>query len=182
MKVRQESVLAAANRMIPFTTAASWAGLDGYSRDRGVKADCPSCGGSGRMRIYPDHGWCFSERKWFTAVALLARAWRMSKEDAAMTALLRAGYVPPGHAERFRAQRENLPEPALDQLATGLRTWCEANCADWGTRQYQPDVAGLLSRCLGLLPLVRTEEDCGKWLARCKEAMGRVFPPLAELS
>ena len=66
-------------------------------------------------------------------------------------------------------------DPALDDLATALRIWCEANCAGWGSRQYEEDVSSTLAACLGRLRGVRTDEDCRRWLGVCKIVMGRVL-------
>jgi hypothetical protein len=179
MHVRRKTVIQVANEKVPFTTAAKWAGLGSDTRERGMKSGSPclSCGGQGALRVYPDHGYCFSERKWYTTVSLLAEFWQTDREHAAIRALAEIGYRLPDYTDLW-ALASRDPEPAREALATALRTWCEANCPDWRVRQYDPAVARRLSQCLGLLPLVRTEGDCRLWLDRCKAAMGKVLFPL----
>lgn len=170
------SAIALANSRVPFEKAASWAGVDTGTRMRGMKASCPMCGADGAFRVYPDHGFCFGERLYVTVVTLLASVWNMEREDAALKALDKIGYVPVSYAHLWEhAQRQ--PEVARDRLAEALRTWCAANVPDWQARQFEPGVAGQLSRCLGLLPRVQSEQDCDTWLAGCKQAMHLVFPP-----
>jgi hypothetical protein len=175
MLIRVRPLAAIANEQVPFTTAAKWAGLGSDTRDRGLKTACPSCGEAGAMRVYPGHGYCFAERRGFSSVSLLAEVWEMSREAAAVAALEKIGYRPPGYEDLWEGvQRE--PEVAREALATALRTWCAANCPDWTRVQYDGDVARVLPACLARLPLVRTEADCTLWLEKCKQVMGRVFP------
>lgn len=175
MPPRKKTLYAIANERISFDRAMQWAGQAGtVTRERGVKAICPSCGEVGAMRVYLDHGWCFSEQRYFSPVRLLAEVWDMDNETAAKTALDRIGYAPPEYPELWEAaQRE--PEPALDDLATALRLYCARVCPDWATRQYEDAVANRMARCLGALRAVRTEQDCRKWLEVAKTAMGRVL-------
>lgn len=161
-----------ANEQVPFGLAARWAGLP-VPRDRGTKADCIRCGSSDALRLYRDHGWCFSCRTRFSVVVLLAEAWDMGYEDAAMAALDKIGYVPMDWAARWEhAQRE--PELDRAQLGESLKVWCSASLPDWEHRQYEEVPARVLAVCLGLLPRVRTAQDCDDWRSRCKLAMQRV--------
>lgn len=174
---RKKSLYAIANERLSFDRAMAWAGAGSAgTRERGVKTSCPSCGEEGALRVYPDHGWCFSEQEFFSPVGLLASVWDMDKDSAAVKVLDRLGYVPAGYAYLWESV-QRAPEPALDDLATALRLWCEANCPDWVHRQYDDAVARKLSQCLGALSAVRTEEHCRKWLAVCKTAMRRVLFP-----
>jgi hypothetical protein len=177
MHVRRKTAVQVANEKVPFPVAAGWAGLGSDSRERGMKVTCLSCGGQGALRVYPTHGYCFGERKGYSSVSLLAEFWQTDREHAAIRALAKIGYKLPDYTDLWvLASRD--PEPAREALAVALQTWCEANCPDWRTRQYDPAVARKFSLCKGLLPLVRTEEDCCLWLERCKGAMGRVLFPL----
>lgn len=170
---RPPGPVATANQVIPFDTAMTWASRATATRLRGVKGNCPLCGSSGGIRVYPDHGYCFSERRRISVVTLLADAWEMEREDAALRALDLFGYVPVSLAHRWEhAQRE--PEVARNELAEALRIWCRASIPGWETRQYDDAVAGKLSGCLAILPRVQTGQDCDKWLARCKQVMARV--------
>jgi hypothetical protein len=173
--MRRPSLVQVANREIPFTTAAELASVHaGTVRDRGDKATCPACGERAALRIYPDHGWCFAERRYFSPVGLLAEVWEMDDDSAAVRGLDAVGYVPLDYAHLFEhAQR--VPDPGADYLALALTAWCEAQDTEWKTRQYEPAVARKLSECLGLLTRVKTRDDCEVWLAGTKKAMGQVL-------
>lgn len=174
MQQREESLAAIANRKVAFIKAVGWVGTLTGERDRGMKVTCPVCGASGAMRVYADHGYCFAEHTKFSVVSLLAEVWDLEREDAAQKALDMIGYVPVTYAQLWEdSQRE--PEPAREDLATALRTWCEANCTDWKRRQYERVVSDKLSRCLGVLPRMRTPEQCERWLAVSKQVMGRAL-------
>jgi hypothetical protein len=173
---RPKSAVATANEQVAFTLALQWVKLPDAARERGMKATCPACEERDALRVYSDHGWCFGEQRYFTTVTLLAEKWQMEPEDAARAALKRIGYEVDDYG-RLWVDASRRPEPARDDLATALRTWCETYCPDWRTRQYDAAVAGKLSQCLGLLPRVQTEEDCDKWLTGCKVAMRRVLNP-----
>jgi hypothetical protein len=168
---RPRPLTAIAEERVSFDLAMRWVGVDTGTRSRGMKTACPICGEDGAFRVYPDHGYCFAEQKYLGVIGLLAGAWELSREDAALQALERVGWVPADHAHLWAdALRE--PKVARDDLGDALRIWCGANCADWNARQYEPVPARTLSQCLGLLSRVRTAEDCEVWLARCKQLMG----------
>jgi hypothetical protein len=171
---RRPTLTEIANDRISFHQALAWAGIHTGMRERGMKVDCPVCGGDNSLRVWPDHGWCFSCRKYLSAVTLLAQKWDMRNPDAAFLALDKIGYVPPGYEELWEEARRG-PEPARETLGEALRIWCEANCPGWSARQFEPALAVPLSRCLGLLPSVRTEEECDEWLRRCKRVMGKAL-------
>lgn len=172
-----------ANQKVPFPTAARWVGMSVHegSAERGIKTWCPfgafehpDGGTDPAFRVYPDHGWCFAEGRYFSVVSLLAAVWELDREDAAAEALRRIGYVPADYAHLF-AEGTKPPEPDTDALAAALVTWCEARYGDWKALQYEPAVAVMLSRCLGLLPLVHDEDECRTWLDGCKQAMQQVL-------
>jgi hypothetical protein len=115
-------------------------------------------------------GNCFAEQKYFSPVILLVLAWGVSKEDAAVEALRRAGWKPVDYAHLWEnASREE--EPDRKALAEALRESCRSRCPDWGERQYREREAAVLSSCLALLPLVKTGADCVKWLEGCQRVM-----------
>ena len=114
----------------------------------------------------------FAESKYFSPVSLLAEVWQVSAEDAAAEALRRSGYKPATYAHLWeQAVRE--PDPDRESLAKALTVWCSGQVPDWKERQYDDAVAAVLGKCLGLLPRVRTQEECLVWLEACQKAMHR---------
>jgi len=162
-----------ANEQVPFAQAASWAGLRTVS-ERGTRDTCPKCTHEASFRGYPDHGFCHSCRTYFSAVSLLATVWEMTAQDAARKALDQIGYVPLDYAGQWEHARRE-PDPDRPALARALRTWCAANIEDWERRQLDPYPANVLARCLGLLPRVRTAQDCDEWMRRCTQVMVRAL-------
>lgn len=179
--MKQRSLVSLANRHISFPRAAALVGVGyGAIRDRGDKVFCPfgmnhaDGGRSAALRVYPDHGWCFAELRYFSPVGLVAAVRETDYEDAARWMLEQVDYVPATYAHLWEnAQRTK--DLGKDELATALTTWCSAQCPDWSRRQYDKDVAGLLAKCLGLLEVVQAPEDCVKWLDGCKRAMSQVL-------
>jgi hypothetical protein len=169
------SLTSIANEKVSFLKALEWAGAPAGRRDRGLKVTCPLCGASAGMRVYPDHGYCFSQRLWVTPVRLLADYWNMEREDAADKALDLIGYVAPDYSSRFAETAAAVQEPARSDLADALRIWCSANCPDWQARQFEPRTARALAGCNALLPQVRSASDCDAWLAGCKRIMGKAL-------
>jgi hypothetical protein len=174
-----KGIIALANEKVPFAQAAAWAGIAVIGEtERGLKVYCPfgsvehpDGGLEPAMRVYPDHAWCFAESRYFSVVSLLAEVWQVTREEAAAEAMSRSGYKPADYAERFTAAGNREQEPDRDALAAALVTWCEAHVPSWKTAQYEMPVARALSRCLGLLPLVRDSADCETWLTAAKQAM-----------
>lgn len=181
--MRRKSIVRVANEVVLFPQAAAWAGIDVpyQSGERGVKVYCPfgttehpDGGTEPAMRVYPDHGWCFAESRYFSVVSLLAEVWQVPREEAAETALDRIGWKPQDYGKRF-AQAAAAPEPDEDALAAALVTWCETMFPDWRERQYDARVSRCLAHCLGLLPLVHSAGDCEIWLGAVKQAMTSVL-------
>lgn len=173
MAVKKESLASIADRVIPFPYAARLGGIDAGGRS---KTWCPfgfehdDGGREQAFRVYPDHGYCFAEQKFFSCTSLLSLVWEVSREDAAARALREYGWRPAGYAHLWAdASREQ--EPDREALASALQVWCDGRCSDWESRQYDPRTADRLARCYGLLPLVKTVADCEKWLVACKRAM-----------
>lgn len=168
-----ESLAEIADRVVPFPAAARWAGVDAGGR---AKAHCPfgiihdDGGAEQSFRVYEDHGYCFAGCGYFTATRLLAEAWEVTREDAAAEALRRAGWRPASYAHLWASVTRERP-PDRDALRAALTVWCSARCPDWDRRQYDQRTADKLARCYGLLPLVKTREDCVRWLEACKAAM-----------
>ena len=170
---QRESLTEIADRVIPFPAAARWAGVDAGGR---AKVHCPfgfehdDGGREQALRVYPDHGYCFAEQRYFTVTLLLAAVWEVSREDAAAEALRRYGWKPVGYAHLWTGTVQPR-EPNRDALRAALATWCSTQCSDWDQRQYEDGPAGRLAKCFGLLPLVHTEQECETWLEACKRAM-----------
>jgi hypothetical protein len=176
--VRSEAVRLA-NSVLTFAEALRMAGVSyaGEGTSRGRRAYCPfgdlahlDQGREPAMRVYYRHGYCFACSRWYSVVSLLAEVWQLDEDHAAYRALEQGGYQPPD-AERAWAWVQRSPEPDRDALARALTTWCEANIPHWAQAQYSPAVASRLSECLGLLPLVKTADDCDRWLSVARTAM-----------
>jgi hypothetical protein len=170
---RRESLASAADRLVPFPTAARLAGVDVGGR---AKVHClfwaehDDGGREPALRVYDDHGYCFAEQKYFSVTGLLSLAWEVSREDAGARALREIGWRPVSYSHLWDTA-DRPPEPDRDALRAALHVWCAGRCPDWEQRQFDPAAADRLARCLGLLRLVSTAEDCTKWLAACKQAM-----------
>lgn len=179
--MKQQSLAALANRHVSFPRAAALVGVGfGSTRDRGSKVFCPfgmnhaDGGRSAALRIYPDHGWCFAELRYFTPVSLVAAVRETDYEDAARWMLEQVDYVPATYAHLWEnAQRTK--DLGKSELADALTRWCSSQSPDWQRLQYDKRVSGLLAKCLGLLGAVETPEDCVKWLEGCKRAMSQVL-------
>jgi len=166
--------VAEARKRISFLDALTLLDIGTGARSRGMKVQCPVCGSAGALRVWSDHGWCFSEQRQYNSVSILAEKWELDEESAAVRAMNDLGLSMPRFEEAWEAALVP-PPPARESLAEALKIWCGAHCADWRTRQYDDKVADMLSRCLGLLPSVTTSAECEMWLAKCKKAMGRVL-------
>jgi hypothetical protein len=174
---KPESLISLANRKVSFTLAASWAGVEVWGAgDRGTKVHCPfglnhpDGGMEPAMRVYRDHGYCFAETRYFSTVSLLAEVWQLSWDDAAVQALDKIGYKPVSHAHLW-AEACREPAPDLEALTRALTVFCEGIDPEWKKTQYEVNVASVLGRCLGLLPLVKTRADWEQWLDSCKIVM-----------
>jgi len=166
--------VAEARRRISFLQALSLIDIGTGERQRGMKVQCPVCGSGGALRVWSDHGWCFSEQRQYNAVSILAEKWDLDEESAAIKAMKDLGLSMPRFEEAWEAALAP-PPPARESLAEALRIWCGAHSANWRTRQYDDEVAEMLARCLGLLPKVTTPAECDMWLTKCKAAMERVL-------
>jgi hypothetical protein len=179
--MRRPNLVKIANQHVPFPQAAMLVGVgSGSGRGRGDKVHCPfpmnhSDGGrEDSLRVYPDHGWCFSELRYFTPVSLVAGVLETDFEEAARWLLDQVGYVPVTAAHLWE-HSQRVTEPGIEELGEALKVWCAANCPDWQRLQYDMAVSDRLARCLGLLTAVRTPEDCVRWLDGCKRAMRQVL-------
>ena len=179
--MRKKPLVQIANEQVPMADVLKWCGVDATLKPRRMTAACPSCGQADVLRIFGDRAWCFGESRMYRPADLLAVHWKTDREHAAARALKQVGYVPAGYAFLWD-EAARPPEPNRDMLAESLRVWCSANCRDWAVAQYDPRVAGKLAQCLALLAKVHTDSECALWREKCKEAMRKVLPPLAELT
>lgn len=175
-----QSSIARANQVVPFASACRYAGMTDVPapRDTGSRAYCPfgelnhpDEGRDKALRIYYDHGFCFAEWLYLTPVRIYAMMHELDDEYAARELLVQHGDQPASYEERWAGAAGFVLEPDRNALAEALRTWLSATYADWNNRQYDPLIAGILARCLGLLSRVVSESDCEMWLKLSKQAM-----------
>lgn len=176
--MKKESLAAIADQRVPFSLAASWAGIyrGVEPGERGSVTWCPSGvlhpdqGREKAFRVYADHGWCFAERRYFGVSSLLSLVWEMPREDAAREALKKYGYVPVDYAHLWEDVLQE-PEPDRQALAAALREFCRTAPLDPASGRYDPAAAARLSQCLALLPSVKTAGDCDRWRDACWKVM-----------
>lgn len=180
-------VVAHANEQVSIIAVCKMVGVElpeDLTFSRSLKVACPfgpyyhSDGGRDpAMRVYEDgnHAYCFSCSQYFTPVTLAAQALEVDRRTAALILLDRAGLRPPDAAEAWRRARQYEPEPDRALLAEALKTFCRRIDSGWTARQFDPNVASVLTRCLSTLDLVRTPQDVTLWLNRCKRAMTQVL-------
>jgi hypothetical protein len=186
--VQRPNAVAVANEKVPIVAVCQMLGVplpDGIVEGgRSRKVHCPfgelyhSDGGvSPAMRIYPDtnSAYCFSCAAHWTPVSLAARAMDTDRRSAALRLLDHVGYRPLSLAEQFRQAQQYEPELDRASLADALKTYCRRIDDRWATRQFEPEVAAVLTHCLGLIDLVRTPDEVALWLAGCKQAMARIL-------
>ena len=151
--------------------------LTGIGWTDGPRADCPVCGEIRALIVHDEDNWawCHSCGRGYGPVSLYAAYQhgddipRGARLTAARELAGRYGITPGPGKDR------PPPEPDRHVLSAALIAWCERTFPDWRRQQYDPVVAGKLARCLGLLPLVHTEQDCRDWLTAARTAMGRVL-------
>jgi len=177
------SQIALANEIVPFATACRLAGYDvPPARESGTKTFCmfgelahPDGGREPALRVYPDHGWCFAESLYLSPSRIYALANDLDEHEAAVQLLDLTGYRPASWQKHWDDLVAERVLPDTNALAEALRIHLSASYPDWQERQYDPAAAGMLARCLGLLPLVRTSGDCSTWLERAKIVMARAL-------
>lgn len=178
------SLIDLANEHVPIIAVCQWLGVPiedtGHTRSR--KTFCPfgavyhSDGGAEpAMRVYPESNsaWCFRCSAYFAPVTMAAQAWDQDATTAATVLLDRVGYRPLSMAEQWAAVTDLTQTPDTTLLAEALKVYCQRVDPQWSDRQFQPDVAAQLARCLALLERVRTDVDAATWLAATKDAMTR---------
>ncbi len=188
MKPRRQSAVGIANEKVPIAFACRLIGLDvdtDAAYGRSVKVHCPfgeihhSDGGADKaMRVYVDtnSAYCFAGCGHFTPVRLVAHAWGRPAGDVAGDLLARIGYRPPATAEVFASLVDYQPVPDRAHLAEALKAYCRRTVPDWAAVQFDPVVAGRLSRCLTVLDRVVDEASAAVWLEGSKRIMSTERP------
>lgn len=185
--LRPRSPVTIANEVVSIITACQLVGMDlpddlGMGRTR--KLHCPfgdtshpDFGVDPAFRLYieSNHAYCFAGCGYFTPTRLYAHAVDVHQRAAALDLLERVGYRPVSLAQAWA--RVSAPEstPDLASLRAALQTFCARVCPTWSVRQFDPDVAQTLGRCLALLDRVRSDADAGRWLVGVKTVMTRVL-------
>ena len=176
-----------ANEQVPIATALRMLGVElpeDFAMGRSRKVCCPfgevyhsDHGVSPAMRVYPEtnSAWCFSCSVYYTPVKVISQAMDVSFAVAATRLLDHIGYRPLDLAQAWRHASDFEPEPDKALLADALKTYCRRVCPTWAHRQFDPQVAATLTRCLAALDLVRNDQDVPLWLDGCKTAMRRVL-------
>lgn len=177
----RRNVVALADEQVPIATACRMLGVE--VPDEGHrKVHCPfgatdhSDGGlSPALRVYPEtnSAYCFNCSHYYTPVTLTSRALDVPNRAAALHLLDHIGYKPLDFATAWNSARQYEPELDKALLADALKTYCRRIDPAWPARQFDPAVAGVLTRCLSLLDLVTKADEVPLWLAGCKEAMRR---------
>lgn len=182
-KVKTRSPISIANEKVDIRTVCELIGMfvpeipDGKS----VKLHCPfgsvyhrDQGVETAFRVYPSTNscFCFACNEYFSPVGLAAKAWDLTFDAAADRLLEEIGYKPPSAEEawnRLTNKQEATVDPTM--LSVALKTYCARIDRDWEDIQYIPDVSSVLSRCLNLLPIVKSEAEARQWLEVSKKVM-----------
>lgn len=181
------SVVIEANEHVSIITAYRLIGMelpDDIEHGRATKVHCPfgsiwhsDQGIEPTMRLYVDNNtaFCFSRCGFFTPVALVSMAWDITRKTAAVELLERIGRKPVSLADAWANITLHAEPPDRTTLSAALKIYCSRIAPDWSDVQFEPAVAGQLTRCLALLDLVKTDDDARTWLAACKTVMQRTL-------
>lgn len=172
----QAEPIALANRKVPMAVACRAAGME--LRDGSTKKHyCPfgeyshlDGGDEPAFRVYDDHAYCFACTQWWSPVSLCVAIWEVTEEAAAERLLVLAGISQDSYEKTWARLQEN-PAVSVQAVGEALRTRMAAEFPRWDQLQYTGEVAHYLSRCLGLLSAVKTEDDAREWLSRCSAVM-----------
>jgi hypothetical protein len=166
--------------------AARLAGVEVPSASSHKKLYCPfgefshaDGGDEPAFRVYSDHAFCFACWQWWTPVSLCASVWEVAEELVAERLLREAGVTPLTYQEQWD---QAVAAPMIDHaaLTQALKTRCLREHVDWNQRQYDPDVAEYLAKCLGLLIQVTSEDEARQWLETCAVVMRAVLRKAAQ--
>lgn len=152
---------------------------DGF---RSRKLHCPfggvfhSDGGeSAAFRAYPDTetGYCFACGKFFTPAILISQSEDITEDEAVDVMLMELGYTEAEDAPLVVETAE--PEADKQAFAQAFQMFVARKIPDYGTRQYDSDVATWVDRCLAIVESVATIEEAELWLSTAKRATEQKF-------
>ena len=182
------SIFDLANSRMTIATACTLAGMDVDEHYTG-KLYCPfgeifhlDGGSSKAFRVYSgdNSAWCFAGCGYFTPVRMVAKVKDFSDAEAAQWILDQTNYVPPDYESQWAAL---MAAPVLvdtDGLSAALMVSCARVDPRWEDRQFDPDIAASLRRCLEMLPKVKTPDDATQWLSVTKQFMHRALGDSSE--
>jgi hypothetical protein len=146
------------------------------------KMSCPFTGiyhnDARSFRIYPqsNSAYCFACSIYYTPVKLISMSKDLSDSEAVEWILEHKGYVEPNFEDVWDSiTSDDDEEMTTSYLAEALKTACARMDNDWNQKQFEPEVSGMLNRCLSLLPRVQNAQDSEKWLGASKVAMSRTL-------
>jgi len=181
-RLRKPSPVTLANEKVPIVALCRYLGMDLPDYTSGnIKTYCPfgdvehsDQGMEAAFRVYPEpnNAYCFACGLFFSPVSLAAKAWDMTRREAAVNLLDWIGFKPLSLAEEW----ENVvnPVPVIDKESLGLalRVYVERISPGWAAQEVEDGYPQRqLTRCLALLDRVTTEAEAQVWLARCREVM-----------
>ena len=150
-----------------------------------VKTYCPfgelmhEDGGRGKaFRVYPgtNSAYCFACVKAYRPVSLIATDRDIPEFEAAEIILEEKGYVAPDFQSRWDAVTSpDASKADEDGMANALKLACSRMVPNWEERQFEPEVATMLRKCLSIAWKVQTEDDARDWLTKTKILMSRVL-------
>lgn len=145
--------------------------LSGIRAEAGKRTTCPIClEPDPRVMVVHDHYvYCFGCCTGYGPVRFHAIMHDLRPGKAARELMRLTGRNP--SVDRL-LQRPGPRRLDTGRLSTSMRAWCAGKFIDdWVVAQYEPDVAGPLSRLLGLLEQVTTEAELHEWWDKGKRIM-----------
>jgi hypothetical protein len=184
--VRDRSVVAVANEMVNITVVCHEIGvaIPEIAEGKSAKVHCPfgavyhsDHGMETAFRVYPstNSAFCFAGCGYFSPVYLYAQAFDITTMESATRLLDLIGYKPLSLVDAWA--KVSAPPERIDQssLAEALKVYCSRIDPLWEERQFDPGIARALTRCLELVPRVRTSEEARTWLETTKQVMHRTL-------
>lgn len=174
-----------ANSRVGIVKACQIIGMDAPDFGAGsVKLYCPfgemyhTDGGRTRaFKVYPNtnSAWCFACSKFYTPVMLVSQARDVSESDAAEYLLDITGYVAPDSESRWKALMEQTLDFDHAAEREALKLFCARLDPQWPSRQFEPDIAALLTKCFTPLGKVATQDDLQRWRETTRSVMTKAL-------